>query len=229
MRSFRNRETSIRDLRDALQDLNEVLSIFRESISFPTCEIIERPLGRYFQACNDFKALIMSYSVHSNDDRFSICDWAKLRYIGENVVGFQTMIPGYKSTLLRLATPICMLFLFVVLYLTKTTKNVIDEYNNLIKDTRRDFELHLQSIENILKSLFPGESVPLKVKSINIRIMDEETESTQHGPENRDQVSAYINSAEKVVIDSRVRLLQHHHERGTRPPLLQNDDISQQN
>jgi len=102
VKSLRNREKSIRDLRDALQDLDEVLNILRESISaapFPNSGILERPLGRCFKACNDFNALIMSCSKHSNDDRFSIRDWAKLRYMGEDVVGFQTMISGYKSTI----------------------------------------------------------------------------------------------------------------------------------
>jgi hypothetical protein len=47
VQSLRNREKSIRDLRDALQDLDEVLNILRESISttpFLNSGIIERPL-----------------------------------------------------------------------------------------------------------------------------------------------------------------------------------------
>lgn len=102
VQSLRNREKSIRDLRDALQDLDEVLNILRESISttpFLNSGIIERPLGRCCKACNDFNALIRVCSEHSTDNRFSIRDWAKLRYMGEDVVGFQTMISGYKSTI----------------------------------------------------------------------------------------------------------------------------------
>lgn len=102
VQSLRNREKSIRDLRDALQDLDEVLNILRESIStapFLNSGINERPLGRCCKACNDFNALIINCSEHSTDNRFSIRDWAKLRYMGEDVVGFQTMISGYKSTI----------------------------------------------------------------------------------------------------------------------------------
>jgi len=158
--------------------------------------------------------------------------------------------------------------------LTKTTKNVIDEYNELIEDTKCDLELHLQSIENRLKSLSPEESVSLEVEKINLQMMEEEKESTQHGLEICDQFSAYIeqtratslmkmtrvpttsevepsfiehnipwlilaqalNSAEKEVIGSRLRLLQHRHERGIRPQLLnyriaplQNDETGEQN
>lgn len=265
VQSLRNREKSIRDLRDALQDLDEVLNILRESIStapFLNSGIIERPLGRCCKACNDFNALIINCSEHSTDNKFSIRDWAKLRYMGEDVVGFQTMISGYKST-------ITIALAYANMNLTKTTKNVIDEYNELIEDTKCDLGLHLRSIENRLKSLSSGEMEP-----INVQMMEEERESTQHGLEICDQFSAYIEqtrstllekmtrdptisevrpspighsnipwlilaqaltSAEREVINSRLRLLQHHHERGQprvshyQKSLLQDDKTGEQN
>ncbi|KAJ5512164.1 hypothetical protein N7463_001716 [Penicillium fimorum] len=255
VKSLRNREKSIRDLRDTLQDLDEVLNILRESISaapFLNSGIIERPLGRCCKACNDFNALIIKCSENSTDNRFSIRDWAKLRYMGEDVVGFQTMISGYKST-------ITIALAYANMNLIKTTKNVIDEYNELIEDTKCDLGLHLQSIENRLKSLSSGESVSLEVESINVQMMEEERESTQRGLEICDQFSAYIEqtrstslekmtrvptisevgsspvghdnipwlilaqaltSVEREVIGSRLRLLQHHHERGGQHRLL---------
>lgn len=102
VKSLRNREKSIRDLRDALQDLDEVLKILRDSISaapFPNGGIIERPLGRCCKACDDFNALIINCSEHSSDSRFGIRDWGKLRYMGEDIAGFQNMLSGYKSTI----------------------------------------------------------------------------------------------------------------------------------
>ncbi|KAJ5827288.1 hypothetical protein N7447_004051 [Penicillium robsamsonii] len=267
VQSLRNREKSIRDLRDALQDLDEVLNILRESIDtapFLNSGIIERPLGRCCKACNDFNALIMNCSEHSTDKKFSIRDWAKLRYMGEDIVGFQTMISGYKST-------ITIALAYANMNLTKTTKNVIDEYNELIEDTKCDLTLHLRSIEDRLKSLSSGE-----MESMNFHMMEEERESTQHGLEICDQFSAYIEktrstslqkmtrvptisevgsspighnynnipwlilsqaltSAEREVINSRLRLLQHHHERGQprvlhhQKSLPQNDKTGEQN
>ncbi|KAJ5395669.1 uncharacterized protein N7487_009972 [Penicillium crustosum] len=251
VQSLRNREKSIRDLRDALQDLGEVLNILRESISTApvlNSGIIERPLRRCCKACNDFNTLIRNCSEHSTDNKFSIRDWAKLRYMGEDIVGFQTMISGYKST-------ITIALAYANMNLTKTTKNVIDEYNELIEDTKCDLTLHLRSIEDRLKSLSSGE-----MESINVQMMEEERESTQHGLEICDQFSAYIErtrstllekmtrdptisevgsspighnnipllilaqaltSAEREVINSRLRLLEHHHhERGGQPRVL---------
>lgn len=291
VQSLRNREKSIRDLRDALQDLDEVLNILRESIStapFLNSGIIERPLGRCCKACNDFNALIINCSEHSTDNKFSIRDWAKLRYMGEDVVGFQTMISGYKSTI-TIALAYANMYVFLCLIsragegalsysalvdssrdLTKTTKNVIDEYNELIEDTKCDLGLHLQSIEKRLASLSSGEMI-----SINVQMMEEERESTQQGLEICDQFSAYIEqtrstslekmtrvptisevgssfighnnipwlilsqaltSAEREVINSRLRLLQHQRERGGQPrllhrreSLLQDDETGEQN
>ncbi|KAJ5967586.1 hypothetical protein N7501_003834 [Penicillium viridicatum] len=266
VQSLRNREKSIRDLREALQDLDEVLNILRESIStapFLNSGIIERPLGRCCKACNDFNALIINCSEHSSDNKFSIRDWAKLRYMGEDVVGFQTMISGYKST-------ITIALAYANMNLTKTTKNVIDEYNELIEDTKCDLGLHLQSIEKRLASLSSGEMI-----SINVQMMEEERESTQQGLEICDQFSAYIEqtrstslekmtrvstisevgsspighndipwlilsqaltSAEREIINSRLRLLQHQNERGgqarllhRRESLLQDDETGEQN
>jgi hypothetical protein len=138
--------------------------------------------------------------------------------------------------------------------LTKTTKNVIDEYNELIEDTKCDLGLHLRSIEQRLVSLSSGE-----MESINVQRMEEERESTQQGLEICDQFAAYIEqmrstslekmtraptfsemgpshighnnipwlilsqtltAAEREIINSRLRLLQHQQERG-RPRLLQ--------
>lgn len=102
VKSLRNREKAIRDLREALQDLEEVLKILQESINtspFLNTGIIERPLDRCCKACNDFNTLIMKCSERSTDDHFSIRDWAKLRYMGEDVTGFQNMLSGYKSTI----------------------------------------------------------------------------------------------------------------------------------
>ncbi|KAJ5343381.1 uncharacterized protein N7506_003205 [Penicillium brevicompactum] len=283
VQSLRNREKSIRDLREALQDLDEVLNILRESIStapFLNSGIIERPLGRCCKACNDFNALIIHCSEHSSDNKFSIRDWAKLRYMGEDVVGFQTMISGYKSTItIALAYANMAGGEGALSYsalvdssrnLTKTTKNVIDEYNEIIEDTKCDLGLHLQSIEKRLASLSSGEMI-----SINVQMMEEERESTQQGLEICDQFSAYIEqtrstslekmtrvptisemgsspighnnipwlilsqaltSAEREIINSRLRLLQHQNERGgqarllhRRESLLQDHETGEQN
>lgn len=122
-----------------------------------------------------------------------------------------------------------------------------------------------------MKSLSSGE-----MESINVQMMEEERESTQHGLEICDQFSAYIErtrstllekmtrdptisevgsspighnnipllilaqaltSAEREVINSRLRLLEHHHhERGGQPRVLryqkslpQGDKIGEQN
>ncbi|KAJ5219047.1 uncharacterized protein N7498_001146 [Penicillium cinerascens] len=188
VQSLRNREKAIRDLREALQDLEEVLKILQESINtspFLNTGIIERPLDRCCKACNDFNTLIMKCSERSTDDHFSIRDWAKLRYMGEDVTGFQNMLCGYKST-------ITIALAYSNVHLTRATKSVMHEYKELIENTKSDLRLHLQSIEDRVKSLSSANEVDVGFDLIEVQKMKEELESTQHGLEICAQFSAYI-------------------------------------
>ncbi|KAJ6016525.1 hypothetical protein N7540_011116 [Penicillium herquei] len=77
IQSLRNREHAIRSLREALQDLQDVLGILEDSIQsspFLNSEVIERPLNRCCKACIDFNSLIVAYYEHSTPDHFSIRD-----------------------------------------------------------------------------------------------------------------------------------------------------------
>ncbi|KAJ5166578.1 uncharacterized protein N7482_005359 [Penicillium canariense] len=188
LKSLNNREKTIRDLREALQDLEDVLKILQDSIStspFLNSGVIERPLDRCCKACNDFNALIMKCSEHSTDNRFSIRDWAKLRYMGEDVAGFQSMLSGYKST-------ITIALAYSNVNLTVTTKSVIHEYKELIEDTKCDLQLHLQSIEDRLKSLSSTRQAEMGFDFIDVKQMNEELECTQHGLDICTKFSSYI-------------------------------------
>ncbi|KAJ6016359.1 hypothetical protein N7540_010950 [Penicillium herquei] len=196
VQSLRNREKAIRSLREALQDLQEVLEILQDSIHtspFLNSGIIERPLDRCCKACIDFNSLIVACSEHSTPNHFSIRDWAKLRYMGEDVTGFQNMLSGYKST-------ITIALAYSNVHLTKTTQNVIHEYKELIENTKCDLAQHLQSIEDRVKSLsFPTEADD-GVDSIVVQQMKEELESTQHGLDICAQFASYIEETKSASL-----------------------------
>lgn len=211
VQSLNNREKAIRDLRDALRDLEEVLKILQDSIDtspFLNSGMIERPLDRCRKACTDFNALIKKCSGHSADDHFSIRDWAKLRYMGEDVTGFQNMLSGYKSTITialaysnvyvdvilldRPLMSLCETFLTSHSQLTRTTQSVINEYKELIENTKCDLGMHLQSIEDRLTSLSSASRTDGALDSIEVHGMKEELESTKHGLEVCEQFALYI-------------------------------------
>ncbi|KAJ6041555.1 uncharacterized protein N7446_010563 [Penicillium canescens] len=196
VQSLRNREKAIRGLREALRDLEEVLKILQDSIStspFLSSGIIERPLDRCCKACTDFNKLIMQCSEHSTDNHFSIRDWAKLRYMGEDVTGFQNMLSGYKST-------ITIAFAYSNVHLTRTTQSVMHEYKELIENTKCDLELHLQSIEDRVKLLSSARQADVGLDSIDVQRMKEELESTQHGLEICAQFSSYIEETRSISL-----------------------------
>ena len=60
---------------------------------------LELPLFRCGQACKNSKAVIIKCIAHSGGSRRGFGDWAKLRYMGDNIDGFKNMLTGYNSTI----------------------------------------------------------------------------------------------------------------------------------
>ena len=102
LKSFQNKETAVRDLRNEAQDLDSVLRTLQETVDDMTVEvdILRQPLTRCRDACRDFNILIKESTEHSTEERTSIWDWLKLRYMGEDITGFKNMLAGYKSTVI---------------------------------------------------------------------------------------------------------------------------------
>ena len=101
IKSFQSKEKIVRELRDEVKDLNEVLRTLENSISDVAINIeaLERVLHRCCNACKEFNDLIAKYTQNSTGQRASIRDWLKIRYLGEDIAGFKNMLAGYKATL----------------------------------------------------------------------------------------------------------------------------------
>jgi septal ring factor EnvC (AmiA/AmiB activator) len=101
IQGLQSREKAIRELRQELQALQEVLQTLWESIGNFDVDLasLEKPLIRCKNACEDFNALIKKCTSRSTEERSSKRDWLKLRYMGEDISGFKNMIAGYKSTI----------------------------------------------------------------------------------------------------------------------------------
>lgn len=99
--SFQNNNRSIRELKEELESLDGVLQSLRETTFEAEADFValELPLRRCCKACQDFKVVIEKCSARSGGSKTSFRDWAKLRYLGEDIVGFKNMLAGYKSTI----------------------------------------------------------------------------------------------------------------------------------
>jgi hypothetical protein len=99
--NFQSNKKEIRELKGELETLKNVIQSLQKFASkdedqFKTLCL---PLLRCGQACNDFEKVIADCTKHSSEPRTSFRDWAKLQYLGSDIVGFKNMLAGYKATI----------------------------------------------------------------------------------------------------------------------------------
>ncbi|BAE65485.1 unnamed protein product [Aspergillus oryzae RIB40] len=98
---FRSHTERVRDLIDELESLSGVLAPLQELLDTTTDEnlsIFELPLRRCGNACSEFEQEIIKYLSRSAN-RTGFRDWAKLRYLGDDIDSFRRMLSGYKLTI----------------------------------------------------------------------------------------------------------------------------------
>lgn len=87
---------------EELEALSGVLGPLSETVSATNdvnLSILDRPLLRCGNACKEFEQELLKCSSRSDGNRTSFRDWAKLRYIGEDIDGFRRLLAGYKLTI----------------------------------------------------------------------------------------------------------------------------------
>jgi hypothetical protein len=102
VKSFQTHPKQMRDLRDELEALTEVLGSLTETVGAITdvdFSALELPLLRCGNACKEFEEEIMKCMSRSGGNRTSFRDWAKLKYMGDDIDGFRRLLAGYKSTI----------------------------------------------------------------------------------------------------------------------------------
>ncbi|KAL2845936.1 hypothetical protein BJY01DRAFT_213790 [Aspergillus pseudoustus] len=174
VKSIGSRERIIRELREELHDLTEVLQTLNELAGYTDIDLtaLEGPLERCAGACKDFNVLVVECTQHSSEERYSKRDWLKIQYMGEDISGFKNMLAGYKST-------ITIALAYVNLRTTKITKDVIEEYKDLIQNTQCDLETHLEDIHLKMETLSLSTSTIARIDPAELRRMEDEKQSTQ--------------------------------------------------
>jgi hypothetical protein len=100
--SFQTNQRNVRELNEELEALNEVLESLRQAAATMDIDFssLELPLRRCGRACEDFKGVIEKCTEHSGGSRTSFRDWARLRYMGDDITGFKNVLASYKSTII---------------------------------------------------------------------------------------------------------------------------------
>jgi hypothetical protein len=98
--SFQNNKKTIRELKEELEALSGVLQSLQRAAVDNREDLsgLNLPLFRCGKACKDFEEVIIKCTAHSGGSRTSFRDWAKLKYMGDDIAGFKDMVAGYKST-----------------------------------------------------------------------------------------------------------------------------------
>lgn len=99
--SFQSNKKIIRELKEELETLNGVLQSLQQAVAENSVHLsgLNLPLFRCGKACKDFEEVIIKCTAHSGGSRTSFRDWAKLKYMGDDITGFKDMLGGYKSTI----------------------------------------------------------------------------------------------------------------------------------
>jgi hypothetical protein len=100
--SIQNSPRTVRELRDELKALNDVLSSLEETVKQTETKLsaLELPLLSCGKACEEFALVVAKCTTHSDGSRRSFRDWAKLNYMGKDIAQFRNLIAGYKSTIM---------------------------------------------------------------------------------------------------------------------------------
>lgn len=99
--SFQSNSKVIRELKQEVNDLEEVLQVLREvgTEYEPQLASLKQPLCHCGKVCKEFDDILLDCAKHSNGPRTSFRDWARVQYMGGDIAKFKDVLAGYKATI----------------------------------------------------------------------------------------------------------------------------------
>ncbi|KAL4879546.1 hypothetical protein BJY04DRAFT_193701, partial [Aspergillus karnatakaensis] len=175
VKSFRSHPTRVRELMEELEALSGVLGPLVDNVqstSDTALSVLNLPLLRCGNACKEFEQEIMKCASRSNATRTSFRDWAKLKYMGDDIDGFRRVLAAYKLTINIALTD-------ANLQKSTITAETLENYEVLIETAKIDLETHLEAIDEKLE-LILGKAMPGSDKaSLEVQQIKEERLSTE--------------------------------------------------
>ncbi|KAM0435653.1 hypothetical protein ACHAQK_008224 [Fusarium lateritium] len=194
VRSYKTQDADARALKFELSELTTVLqSLLETATNHPDINFnaLELPLLRCGKTCEEYGKLIARCTKHSNGTRPSFRDWIGQQYLKGDITDFKEMLAGYKSTInIALAN--------ANIRIAAVTRNVIEEYKDLIDDTTADLQKHMKRLDERAHSLAVPDAESTESDSTDWLAMFEEKQSTRKGLQICLQLSAHIESLEST-------------------------------
>ncbi|KAL3432845.1 hypothetical protein BDV09DRAFT_205726 [Aspergillus tetrazonus] len=188
VKSFRSHPTRVRQLMEELEALSGVLGPLVDRVQATNdteLSALNLPLLRCGDACKHFQEEIMRCAGRSSDTRTSFRDWAKLKYMGDDVDGFRRVLAAYKSTITIALTD-------ANLQKSTVTAETLKNYESLIETAKEDLEDHLAAINEKLELMLRKAVTGSDEDSLELQRIKEERLSTEKCLQICDQLSDHI-------------------------------------
>ncbi|KAJ5166577.1 uncharacterized protein N7482_005358 [Penicillium canariense] len=173
--SFRHHPKRVRDLLEELEALSAVLGPLGEFVK-ATSDIdfsaLELPLLRCGGACNEFRQEILKCSSQPGSNRTNFREWARLKYMGDDIDGFRRLLAGYKATINIALTD-------ANIRQTSANTEALEDYKHLIQDAKDDLEARLESIDDKLECIVNKSVAQSGPDAAELQSMKEERLSTE--------------------------------------------------
>lgn len=100
-KEFNSHQKYVRELKAELDALSLVLASLHQAILDNEADftLLKLPLFRCGSACIEFNMVVKDATKQSHGSLASFRDWAKLKYMGDDIEGFKALLAGYKSTI----------------------------------------------------------------------------------------------------------------------------------
>ncbi|KAL4943092.1 hypothetical protein BDV06DRAFT_190804 [Aspergillus oleicola] len=192
VKSFRSHPTRVRDLMEELEALSGVLGPLVDRVNATSdtdLSALSLPLLRCGNACKEFQQEIAKCASRSSATRTSFRDWAKLKYMGDDIDGFRRVLSAYKLTISIALTD-------VNLRKSTVTAETLENYEDLIETAKVDLEAHLEAIDGKLERILSKASSGSDEDSLELRQMKEERLSTEKCLQICAQLSEHISQVQ---------------------------------
>ncbi|KAL2815326.1 hypothetical protein BJX63DRAFT_164281 [Aspergillus granulosus] len=184
---IRSSKRSARELRDEVEALLQTLEVLTRLVTEYKVELsaLKLPLFQCGVVCQELSDLISRCVKHPDGQKTSLRDWTRLQYRGEDITNYKNVLCNYKAT-------INIALGGATFQSVAVTRQVLQDYKDMIKNTTADLQDRLDEIEDKLKSSSLPDEPNTATSREEVQKIEEERQSTTLCLEICKQVSGYI-------------------------------------
>ncbi|KFZ16580.1 hypothetical protein V502_05017 [Pseudogymnoascus sp. VKM F-4520 (FW-2644)] len=193
--SFNSHQERVRDFARETSALSGVLGSLTETITSTDLDLatLEVPLRRCGKACEEFEQEIHKCSQRSGGSRASFRDWARLRYMGDDIDSFRRVLSGYKMT-------ITIALSDANLRQSALTAESIESYNDLLSTAKAGLEDHLERMDEKLERILSQSVAGSELDASEVNRIKDERLSTAKCLQICSQLSKHIDQVHNTTL-----------------------------